>query len=218
MTDANPAPGPGLVLVGAWSVSGPADQRRIADAALDAWRTGPWPGGLLAYDCLLGEDERTVVHCSEWTDEAAARAFAGAGKSAWLHAVHDAVPDIVHQKVTAYRRYRSTTPLPAPPPAGCVVTVTVDLEEPDPERQRAWVDNAFDAAGTADPAPEAGLLSARFHLSLDGARVLNLAGWTTAQAHRDAAGVTDGFRERVRGFPGATSVTRRHLPYGHLAA
>lgn len=99
-----------------------------------------------------------------------------------------------------------------------VVTVTVDLDEPDPERQRAWVDNAFDAAGTADPAPEAGLLSARFHLSLDGARVLNLAEWTTAQAHRDAAGITDGFRKRVRGFPGASSVTRRHLPYGHLAA
>lgn len=212
------SPAAGLVLVGEWSSPGPAAQRRAGDAALGAWRAGPWPDGLLAYECLLGEDERTVLHYSEWTDEAASRAFAGAGTTVWSRAVHDAAPDIVHRTVTPYRPYRRTTPLPDPPPAGCVVTVTVDLDAPDPERQRAWVDNAFDAAGTEDPAVDAGLLSARFHLSLDGTRVINIAEWTTARAHRRAAGVTDDFRDRVRGFPGATSVTRRHLPYGHHTA
>ena len=130
------------------------------------------------------------------------------------------MPGIEHRGVTAYRRYRDTTPLDAPPRTGCLVAVTVDFEAADPQRQRAWVDNVFGAAGTTEASPAAGLLAAHFHLSLEGTRVLNLAEWTTADAHRDAvAAPAGGFRARVRAFPGVSNVTTcRYTPYRHLTA
>lgn len=205
----------GLVLVGEWTVRDSERQRRAADAALDAWRHHGWPDGLRAHHCLLGEDEHTVLHHLQWADEQAARAFAATGKPAWAHFVDTAVPGIRHRRVTAYRRYRDSTPLQTPPPTGCLVTVAVDFEDPDPRRQRAWVDNVFRAAGGADAAPASGMLAAHFHLSVDGTRVLNLAEWTSAGAHRDAvASPATAFRARVRAFPGVVgNVTRRFVPY-----
>ena len=122
-----------LVLIGEWSAPGPDAQRRAAEAALNAWRAHPWPDGLLAHHCLLGEDGRAVVHHLRWADEAAARAFAGTGKPGWARTVDAAAPGITRHRVTAYRQYRTTTPLTAAPPAGCLVTVTVDLDAPDPD-------------------------------------------------------------------------------------
>lgn len=210
----------GLVLVGEWCVADPARQRDAADAALEAWRYRSLPAGLLAHHCLLGEDGRTVVHYLQWDDDVAARTFARTGKPCWIQAVDSAVPGIRHRAVTAYRRYRDTAPLPAPPATGCLVTVTVDLDGPDRQRQRAWVDNVFHAAGSASASPAAGMLAAHFHVSVDGRRVLNLAEWTSAEAHRDAvAGPATGFRAGVRAFPGVVrNVTRRHVPYRQLAA
>jgi hypothetical protein len=160
------------------------------------------------------------VHFTQWTGQVAARAFTRSDKSLWASAVDDAVPGIARLKVTAYRRYRSTTALTAPPPTGCLVTVTVDFDGPDPRRQRAWVDNTFAAAGTVDPSPDAGMLAAHFHVSLDGTRVLNLAEWTSAQAHRDALAMpAPPFRARVRAFPGViSSVAQRYLSYQHATA
>lgn len=203
-----------LTLVGEWRVGGPGAQRRVAQAAVAAWR-GRWPEGLLGYRCLLGEDGGSVLHVTRWTGEAAARGFAGGGKGAWARDVDAAAPGIERRGVTAYRWYRGTTPVEAPPPAGCVVTVTVTLERPGAGRQRAWVDHVFAAAGTDAASPTAGLLAAHFHLSLDGIRILNLAEWTTPEAHRAAVTpAPDAFRARVREFPGvAATVTRRHVPY-----
>lgn len=211
----------GLVLVGEWTVPDPALQRDAADAALDAWRHRSWPDGLCAHHCLLGEDGRTVLHHLQWADGAAARAFAATGKPGWSRFVDAAVPGVRHRGVSAYRRYRDSTPLHAPPPTGCLVTVTIDFEGPDPDRQRAWVDDVFRAAGTTSAAPTSGMLAAHFHLGVDGTRVLNLAEWTSAAAHREAvsAAPATGFRARVRSFPGVVrNTTSRYVPYGHLAA
>lgn len=52
----------GLVLVGEWTTADDHYQRLAADAALDAWRDGIWPPGLLAHHCLLGEDSATLFH------------------------------------------------------------------------------------------------------------------------------------------------------------
>lgn len=212
----------GPSLVGEWRTGGPDEQRDTADAAMDAWRHTAWPHGLLAHTCLLGEDERTVLHYSQWSNQNAARSFAGTGKTEWIAAVRATVPEVEHRKVTAYRLYRNTTPLDEPPRTGCLVTVTIDFEGRDAQRQQAWVDNVFAAAGTAAASPEAGMLGAHFHLSVDQTRVLNLAEWTTHQAHQDATIATDtsaqDFRAKIQPFPGIThSVVQRYTPYRYAA-
>lgn len=215
-TSAVPVPGPadGVILAGEWRIADSGRQQSAAAAALEAWRHVPRPEGLIAHSCMLGEDGCTLLHWSQWTGQDTARAFAGAGKAAWARAVDAAVPGIEHRKVTAYRPYRSTTPSAQASAAGCLVTVTVDFDGPDTGRQRAWVDTVFTAAGTAGPSPQAGMLAARFCLSLDGTRVLNLAEWTTSQAHRDAAAVpARPLRTAVREFPGVTRTTvQRYVP------
>lgn len=213
--------GVGIVLLGEWRVPGPGAQWGVAEAATAAWRRR-WPDGLVTYRCLLGEDGCALLHVTRWAGVAAARAFAWGGKGAWARDVDAVVPGVERLGVTAYRWYRGTAPLDAPPATGCVVTVEVTLERPGAERQRAWVDHVFAAAGTDAASPAAGLLAAHFHLSLDGTRVLNLADWTTPRAHRAAVppgDAGDPFRDRVRAFPGvAATTTRRHTPYGHIVA
>jgi deazaflavin-dependent oxidoreductase (nitroreductase family) len=128
---------------------------------------------------------------------------------------HDAV-DL--PGATEYRLYRSAV-RENPPPTGCVVVVSVEFDGPDEQRQREWVDTVFEAL-ESETDPPAGGISARFHLSTDGTRVLNFAEWTDEQAHRDAlarsgqgtVGVSPGWR-RVLEFPGVkASGFRRYLP------
>jgi hypothetical protein len=68
---------------------------------------------------------------------------------------------------------------------GCLVVVRQPLTAPDPAIQRDWVRTVLRALET-DPAPAPGLCSATFFATLDGSHVLNLAGWTSAEAHRAA--------------------------------
>jgi hypothetical protein len=209
----------GLVLVGEWRVADPDQQHRTADAALAAWDITGWPTGLLAHSLLLGEDDGTVLHYLQWSGESACRGFAWTGRNRWVRSVDAAVPGIGHRGVTAYRWYRSTTSLAAPPPAGCLVTVEVRFDGPDPQRQRKWTDGVFAAAGTSDACPAAGLLAAHFHLSVDGTQVLNLAEWTTANAHQEAAATPGTLRRAARHFPGVTgSAVRRYAPYRRVTA
>ena len=113
------------------------------------------------------------------------------------------------------RRHRRDARTP-----GCFVTVDVGVRVPergDPQLQRAWVDAVFEAHGER-PGTAPGGISAHFHLSTDGSRVLNYAEWESAQAHIDAlqspgdgiGGATPQWR-RVQSFPGLKeSHVRRH--------
>ncbi|GAA1312016.1 hypothetical protein GCM10009634_79610 [Saccharothrix xinjiangensis] len=111
----------------------------------------------------------------------------------------------------AYRRYRSGG-LGSDREVGCVVLVEVRFDRPGVAER--WVDLVFEAlAGNSAP----GGVSARFHVSLDGTRVLNYAEWETARAHRDALAAGDGSVgtgeawRRVRSFPGfGASDVRRY--------
>lgn len=78
-------PDAGLVLVGEW---GTAD---AADATIGAWEAVRPPAGLLSYGCLLGEDDRTLLHYIQWAGEDAARAFVSTDRPRWVAAVDDAV-------------------------------------------------------------------------------------------------------------------------------
>jgi hypothetical protein len=139
------------------------------------------PDGLLDVRWLEGVDDDDTVTYSQWSDPAD---VAGA---------------------VAYRHYRSAA-MPSPErPVGCVVLVSVEFDRPGVAEE--WVDLVFSAlAAEEDPHP--GGISARFHVSVDGLRVLNYAEWTSAEAHRDAlargdgaVGVSEPWR-RVRSFPG----------------
>jgi len=205
----------GLAVVGEWATAGPEQQRRAADAALRAWQEAPWPPGLLAHACLLDTDGRGILHWSQWTGEDASAAFAGTGRARWITAVDRAAPGIRHRGARGYRRYRSTTAPARQVRPRCLVTVTAEFDGPDRRRQREWVDGVFAAGGT-EPSPADGLIAAHFHLSTDGLRVLNLAEWTSQQAHREAAARPGPkVRTATRDFPGVTRLTvRRFVPYG----
>jgi hypothetical protein len=117
----------------------------------------------------------------------------------------------------AYRRYRSGRE-PVDRAVGCVVLVSVEFDRPGVAEE--WVDLVFDALA-AEREPHPGGISAHFHVSVDGLRVLNYAEWTSAEAHEDAlargngaVGVSEPWRH-VRSFPGLKrSDVRRYLVVG----
>ncbi|MEV6884704.1 antibiotic biosynthesis monooxygenase [Streptomyces sp. NPDC051135] len=197
-----------------WRVGTPERQRQTVEAVAHTWESRPWPAeDLRGYHVYTGHDGTTLLHHSQWASEQAYEAFVKTRRQERVDEIDTAVPDIERLELRRYRRYRSGTreDRAAAVVPGCVVIVDVVFEGPDPDRQRAWVDAVFEAL-ESDPAPHPGGLSAHFHLSTDGTRVLNYAEWESAQAHIDALaapgeGVGRGSArwERVRNWPGLKS-------------
>ncbi|WP_447036668.1 antibiotic biosynthesis monooxygenase [Streptomyces sp. DSM 118878] len=220
----------GLTFVSTWRTGSPERQRDTLIAIARAWESRPWPHpGLLSYNVYAGSDGSTIMHYSQWRDEEAYGEFfahAGNGRDARNADIDAAVPGIERLGLTRTRLYRSG------PGAGrerrepgAIVTVRVDFDAPDPGRARAWVDGVLDALG-ADPVERPGLLAAHFHVSTDGATVINYAEWESEQAHIEAlAAAGDGIGSptpewrRVREFPGVVqndAVSRYRFAYGFL--
>jgi hypothetical protein len=116
-----------------------------------------------------------------------------------------AVPGLVE-----YRLRRGVVPATGTP--GAIVIATFDVDGPD--RQEAVI-SALVSTLESRPAPP-GMLSAYFHVSVDGSRVLNYAEWTTHDAHvAFLAGETRRNTLRVStGLPGVRPIgfRRFHLP------
>lgn len=102
--------------------------------------------------------------------------------------------------------------------------VTINFDAPDSDRTREWTDAAFAVPG-GDTTPP-GLIAAYFHLSVDGARVLNYAEWTSADTNRAMA---DGASQRIQedpqarhvfaSWPGLAGFTIQHYqPFRRLTA
>ncbi|TDT25953.1 antibiotic biosynthesis monooxygenase [Streptomyces sp. BK208] len=199
-----------------WRVGTPERQRQTVEAVARAWENRPWPAeDLRGYHVYTGHDGTTLLHHSQWASEQAYEAFVKTLRQERVDEIDTAVPGIERLELRRYRRYRSVTreDRSAAVVPGCVVIVDVAFEGPDPDRQRAWVDAVLEAL-EGDPVPHPGGLSAHFHLSTDGTRVLNYAEWDSAQAHVDALaapgeGVGSGSArwERVRNWPGLKSST-----------
>lgn len=206
-----------------WRVGTPERQRQTVDAIARTWERRPWPADdLRGYHVYTGHDGSTLLHHSQWANEQAYETFvldptAASPRSHRQERVDEidtAVPGIERLGLGRYRRHRSLTREDgAAPVPGCVVIVDVEFEGPDPERQRAWVDAVCEALAS-EPNPHPGGISAHFHLSTDGTRVLNYAEWESAQAHIDAlAAPGDGVGsatsawERVQNWPGLKSST-----------
>jgi hypothetical protein len=214
--------GVGLALVGEWALDTPRRQQAAADAAIAAWQHVGWPAGLLSHSCLLGGDGQTVLHYMQWADEPACREFVATDRARWTRAVDEAVPEISRRGVVAYLppRGRSFDSTLAP---GCVVVVTREFDGPDLRRARRWVDAMFDVPGGDAPLP--GMISAHLHVSTDGARAINVAQWTTEDAHRALiAGQQQRLKEsprmqQVENWPGLKRTTfKRYRPYKSATA
>ncbi|AXL87992.1 antibiotic biosynthesis monooxygenase [Streptomyces sp. CB09001] len=199
-----------------WRVGTPERQRQTVDAISRTWESRPWPADeLLGYHVYGGHDGSTLLHYSQWASEQAYEAFAGTRRQERVDEIDTAVPGIERLKLGRYRPYRGTSRASgaATVVPGCVVIVDIEFEGPDPERQRAWVDAVFEAL-ESESAPPPGGISAHFHLSTDGTRVLNYAEWQSAQAHRDALAAPGGGVgsatpqwKRVHDWPGVKSST-----------
>lgn len=230
-SDARPdlrRPGVGVVKVSTWRVGTPERQRAAVDAIAATWGRRDWPDvGLLSYSVHIGEDGDTLLHYSQWTSEEAHQEFFRSHRDGRNAEIDAAVPGVERVALHSYERYRSTrlradddTRVP-----GCVVIVDVEFDGPDPDRQRAWVDAVFEALET-EPSLHPGGISAHFHVSLDGTRVLNYAEWESAAAHVEAlAAPGDGIGtatpqwRRVQTYPGvAGGGVKRYTPALSLSA
>ncbi|MFC8825790.1 antibiotic biosynthesis monooxygenase [Streptomyces sp. NPDC057137] len=220
-------PGVGVVKVSTWRVGTPERQRAAVDAIGEAWRSRDWPdGGLLSYSVLVGEDGETLLHYSQWRDEAAYQDFFRTGRDERNAEIDAAVPGIERLGLGSYELYRSgelaegDTRVP-----GCVVIVDIEFEGPDAARQREWTDTVF-AALDNDPYERSAGIAAYFHASTDGTRVLNYAEWESAEGHiaaleapGDGVGSSTEQWEKVRNFPGlAGSTVNRYTPAISLTA
>ncbi|MFE0206156.1 antibiotic biosynthesis monooxygenase [Streptomyces sp. NPDC058985] len=217
-TDAHPVldrPDVRAPLFSTWRVGTPERQRLTVDAIARTWERRPWPAdGLRGYHVYTGHDGSTLLHHSQWASEHAYEAFTKTHRQERVDEIDTAVPGIERVGLDRYRRYRSGTRENGTAPApGCVVIVDIEFESPDPDRQRAWVDAVFEAL-ESDPEQHPGGISAHFHLSTDGTRVLNYAEWESAQAHIDALaapgegiGSATAAWRRVQEWPGLKSST-----------
>lgn len=215
-------PGVGVVMVSTWRVGTPERQRSAVDAIARTWQSRPWPDvGLLSYSVLTGEDGDTLLHYSQWVSVEDHRRFARTFRDERNAEIDAAVPGIERVGLGSYELYRSGGPADGSRPGapGCVVIVDVVFDGPDAARQRGWVDAVFEALGSDQGLPPGGI-SAHFHVSTDGTRVLNYAEWESAQAHIDAlAGPGNGIGtrteawKRVQNYPGTTGGSvRRYTP------
>lgn len=219
-------PGVGLVLSSTWKVGTPERQRASVEAITEAWRSRPWPDdALLSYSVYTSEDGETLMHYSQWRDQAAYARFVASHRAERNAEIDAAVPGIERVGLQAYELYRSTSLDDATVRPGCVVAVRVEFEGPDARRQREWIDTVLDALAS-DPTPQPGGISGHFHASLDGTRVLNYAEWESARHHIDAlaapgngvASATEAWH-RVQHYPGLSSSTvTRYTPAVSLSA
>lgn len=219
-------PGVGFVFASTWRVGTPERQQAAVEAITKAWESRSWPQeGLLSYSVYTGSDGETLLHYSQWRDLAAYDALVedtANGRESRNAEIDAAVPGIERVRLDKYELYRSGSVNEGavePRVPGCIVTVEVDFDGPDPARQRDWVDSVFQAIATEEHIHPGGI-SAHFHTSLDGTRVLNYAEWESEQAHIAAlaepgVGVGSATEEwrRVREYPGVVhSAVRRYRP------
>ncbi|MFI0234829.1 hypothetical protein [Streptomyces sp. NPDC017086] len=175
-------------------VPDPATGRALLDDVLDQWAAVPLPAEVLSHCAYLDTAEETALTCVQVSDPDTYRDF---GRSLAGPAAAEAVD---------YRPYRGVVFDPTPAEPGSVVVATFDVDGPD--RQRVVIDALCDALESQPEDTRAGMLSATFHTTLDGTRVLNFAEWTTDEAHDaflDGAGRAGTFRVSTR-IPGVRPI------------
>lgn len=165
--------GVGHVLIGRWITTPPTLPRIAAQVCMAALDGAPWPEGLVAHSCLLGEDGVSVLHYSQWTEPAAA---------------HDrdlvaAISGVERQEVGDYRLHRSRIPAGETRRPDCVAIIAFDIDGGRPVAERF-----IEAMTSPDLPSPPGLLGGHYHISGDARRVVNYAEWTDLAANRAFVG------------------------------
>ncbi len=169
------------ILASRWSLANADTQMAAARACLAEM---PEASGLVRYSIFTGVDDATLFHLVQW-ETGAARDHYLQVLSAQPNAAVDAkVARILRDWREAAAPYRACT-IGAAKEARCVVVVRQPLVKPDAEAARNWIDTVIRAIESPGGAPE-GLCAASFFISERGDVALNVAEWTSAQAHRAA--------------------------------
>ncbi|MEU0807976.1 antibiotic biosynthesis monooxygenase [Streptomyces sp. NPDC005970] len=218
-------PDVGAALFSTWGVGTPERQRATVDALAHSWDSRPWPSPeLFSQNVYVGMDGETLMHHAQWASEEAYLAFVRAQRQERVDEIDAAVPGIERHGIANYRRYRGFDTRAAGDPRvpGCIVVIKADFDDPAPELRRRWIDAVIEALET-DPAPSPDLISADFHLIVDGARhlandraqVLNYAQWTSEEAYDAAIAADDPTPEweRVRHFAGFQGTTAKRYRF-----
>jgi hypothetical protein len=169
------------ILASRWSLANADTQMAAARACLAEM---PEASGLVRYSIFRGVDDAALFHLAQWQNGAARDHFMQVLSAQPNAAVDAKVARILRDWREAAAPYRASSIDPAPQ-AGCLVVVRQPLAKPDADVARDWIDSVISALEAPGGAPE-GLCAASFFISEAGGVVLNLAEWTSAQAHRAA--------------------------------
>ncbi|MFB9909466.1 antibiotic biosynthesis monooxygenase [Allokutzneria oryzae] len=191
-------PDAGTILVSRWNVSTPQHQRAAAEATLGEWDRADRPDAMLALYALLSLDGDHVLYYAQWTDDEAHEEFVRTKRPELVRRIDAGVPGIERPGLTRYRLHRSCRSDITTRPG---LVVGVRFETDGPVAQKALADLVVERL-EAERVP--GMISANFHLSKDGTKVLNYAEWTDEDAyHAFTAGtVSPALRESIDEIPG----------------
>jgi hypothetical protein len=188
-----------IAVVNQWNVMDSQRSTDLAEASFNAWQRTPGLKGLVSLNFFLSTDGQNVLSYAQWNSQAAYMRFA------------ETHSNLIDAQSITYRLYRSAARDGDIRIPGCMVIVSVEFDGPDMPRQRQWIDAVFEALDGETERPHGGIFG-HFHVSTDGTRVLNYAGWTDEHAHRDAleksgqGTIGSGILwQRVRTFPGVVA-------------
>ncbi|MBP0452322.1 antibiotic biosynthesis monooxygenase [Kitasatospora sp. RG8] len=195
------------VHVAQWYVPGRAAGVEALDDAARQWRAAAWPAGILSAGAYLSTDGDTVLTYVQTAGPGAHRAF-----TAGLDGLAGAA-------TVEYTLHHAIVLEPGAPTPASFVVAGFDVDGPGP--QRRIVEAITGALERAPAGQHPGMISANFHLSTDGTRVLNYAEWTSDEAHQaflDGATRTATLRA-THETPGVRPIgfKRYHLRHGITA-
>ncbi|MEV3853796.1 antibiotic biosynthesis monooxygenase [Streptomyces sp. NPDC050095] len=192
------------VFVTQWYVPDRARGTMLLDEVAGQWRAAGLPDGVVAFHAYLNTDEDTVLTYVQARHPDAYRPFVRALRGA------------ARAEPVEYRLRRNVVLNSSAQPPGCAVVATFDVDGAD--RQERIIESVVGALEGAPADQHRGMLSAHFHASTDGTRVLNYAQWTDDAAHEAfLAGAT---RRATLAATGATpgvrpiGFKRFHLHHG----
>ncbi|GHG83307.1 antibiotic biosynthesis monooxygenase family protein [Streptomyces griseocarneus] len=162
-------PDAGVVFVSHWYVPGRESGTAALRELAGQWSTAAWPPGILSFSCFLSDDDDTVLTYTQCRDAAAygdfVRSLTGPARAGAVE----------------YRLHRSVVTAAGHREAGCVVIAAFDVD--GAERQEHVIGSLVETLESMPLAQHPGMISANFHASVDGTRVLNYAEWTSDAAH-----------------------------------
>ncbi|MET8426905.1 hypothetical protein [Nocardia sp. NPDC004860] len=140
--------------------------RTMLSQICDQWEHAAWPEGLLSFGSYLSTDNDAVLTYAQAASGDCYRPFVRT-----LSGPAQAEP-VEYRLLRSVRAGARTAP-------GCMIIAMFDVDGPD--RQTAIIDS-LEQTLERSPWPT-GMLSANFHASVDGTRVLNYAEWVSDEAH-----------------------------------